>query len=251
MALIKKIIFFILLSSFAYAETADEMPTYSLVSTQVLEEVCRNGWCVNTTKKEFISSDGFLFETYLTDGTDSVWCLGYSKPCSTRGDTGGGKNEMIIHNVKNKQKVKIVNNSPAGDGRITRVEIPLEYKFIIIEIYSGGASCCSIFEFYSKDDLSLNPFIIENPVEEARFDYDGLLLSNGYLLVSENTIEVELMKEYPDDSYYCSLAARPYDKYQITLTPTGYESKLIELREWPSECKGSWWPLWLRLGLFE
>ena len=173
MALIKKIIFFILLSSFAYAETADELPTYSLVSTQVLEEVCRNSWCVNSIKKEFISSDGFLFETYLTDGTDSVWCLGYPKPCSTRGDTGGGKNEMIIHNVKNKQKVKIVNNSPANSGRITRIKTPLEYKFIIIEINSGGASCCSIFEFYSKDDLSLNPFIIDN--------------SNGYLLITDRT----------------------------------------------------------------
>ena len=172
--LLSIIVFGLLFSVNTYAENDYEVPTYSPVSTQVLEEVCRNGWCVNTIKKELISSDGFLFETYLTDDTDSVWCLAYSKeniPCSTIGDTGGGKNEMIIHNVKNKQKVKIVNNSPAKSGRIIRMETPLEYKFIIIEIYSGGASCCSIFEFYSKDDLSLNPFIIEN--------------SNGYLFITE------------------------------------------------------------------
>ena len=66
----------------------------------------------------------------------------------------------------------------------------------------------------------------------------------GFHIVSENTIEVELMKEYPDDSYGCSMASRPYDKYQITLTPTGHESKIIELREWPSQCKGYRWLLW-------
>jgi hypothetical protein len=167
----KKILLTILLSLFlstaGSAENEYELPKYSLVSTEVLEEVCTTKFgCAKTVKKEILSSDGFLFETYLTDNTDSVWCYNHFSepnfPCSTIGDTGGGKNEMIIHNVEKKQKVKVINNSIIESGRITRVDTPLEYKFIVMEIHSGGMACCVSYEFYFKEDLSLKPFVIEN-----------------------------------------------------------------------------------------
>ena len=148
--------------SSASSENKDEA-TYTLVSNQVLGEICTTKFgCANTVKKEFLSSDGFLFEVYTTNKTDAVWCLPYTdtnKPCSTIGDTGAGKNEMIIHDVKNNKKIKIINNSHSG--RITRLNTSPEFKYIIMEIYSGGASCCSTTELYSKQDVSLKPFVID------------------------------------------------------------------------------------------
>ena len=148
--------------SSASSENKDEA-TYTLVSNQVLEEICTTKFgCANTVKKELLSSDGFLFEVYTTNKTDAVWCLPYTdanKPCSTIGDTGAGKNEMIIHDVKNNKKIKIINNSHSG--RITRLNTSPEFKYIIMEIYSGGASCCSTTELYSKQDVSLKPFVID------------------------------------------------------------------------------------------
>ena len=162
----KKLLLTIFLSliwiSSASSENKDEA-TYTLVSNQVLEEICTTKFgCANTVKKEFLSSDGFLFEVYTTNKTDAVWCLPYTdknKPCSTIGDTGAGKNEMIIHDVKNNKKIKIINNSHSG--RITRLNTSQEFKYIIMEIYSGGASCCSTTELYSKQDVSLKPFVID------------------------------------------------------------------------------------------
>lgn len=161
------IIFSLLLSGNVNAEKDYETPKYSLISTQILEEVCSTKFgCSNTIKREILSSDGFLFETYLTDRSDSVWCYNHFSepnfPCSTIGDTGGGKNEMVIHNTKNKQKVRIINNSPIESGRISRIETPLEYKFIVVEVLTGGMACCVSYEFYFKEDLSLKPFVIEN-----------------------------------------------------------------------------------------
>ena len=50
--------------SSASSENKDEA-TYTLVSNQVLEEICTTKFgCANTVKKEFLSSDGFLFEVY-------------------------------------------------------------------------------------------------------------------------------------------------------------------------------------------
>ena len=163
------ITFGLLLSFNSHAENKYETPKYSLVSTEVIEEVCSTKFgCSNTIKKEILSSDGFLFETYLTDRSDSVWCYNHFSepnfPCSTIGDTGGGKNEMIIHNTKNKQKVSVYNNSPIESGRITRIQTPPDYKFIVMEIQSGGMACCVSYEFYFKEDLSLKPFVIENSV---------------------------------------------------------------------------------------
>ena len=169
-------------SNISIAETNYETPKYSLISVKVLEEVCRNDWCVNTIKKEVLSSDGFIFETYLTDDTDSVWCYNHFSdpnfPCSTIGDTGGGKNIMVIHNTKNKQKVSIFNNSPIESGRIARVETPLDYKFIVMEIESGGMACCSSYEFYLKEDLTRKPFIIENSVSSLSITKENRTILN-------------------------------------------------------------------------
>ena len=107
----KKFLLTILLSLFfstaGFAENKDEAFTYTLVSNQVLDEICTTKYgCANTVKKEFLSSDGFLFEVYTTNKTDAVWCLPYTdenEPCSTIGDTGAGKNEMIVNDVKNKK----------------------------------------------------------------------------------------------------------------------------------------------------
>ena len=183
----KKILLTILLSLFlstaGSAENEYELPKYSLVSTEVLEEVCTTKFgCANTVKKEILSSDGFLFETYLTDNTDSVWCYNHFSepnfPCSTIGDTGGGKNIMVIHNTKNKQKVSVFNNSPIESGRIARVETPLDYKFIVMEIESGGMACCSSYEFYLKEDLTRKPFIIENSVSSLSITKENRTILN-------------------------------------------------------------------------
>ena len=156
------IIAILFFSTAGFAENKDEALKYTLVSNLELEEVCGKSICANTVKKEFLSSDGFLFEAYTTNKTDAVWCLPYTnenEPCSTIGDTGAGKNEMIIHDVKNNKKIKIINNSHSG--RITRLNTSPEFKYIIMEIYSGGASCCSTTELYSKQDVSLKPFVID------------------------------------------------------------------------------------------
>jgi len=165
------------------AENKDET-THTLVSNQVLEEICTTKFgCANTVKKEILSSDGFLFETYTTNDTDAVWCLPYTdenQPCSTIGDTGAGKNEMIIHDVKNNKKTKIINNSPSG--RITRLETSSKYKYIVMETYTGGASCCSIIELYSKQDVSLAPFVIEETMGNFFINENKTFLNIEYVI---------------------------------------------------------------------
>ena len=46
-----------------------------IVSKEKLDKVCvSEDRCSTTVKKTMSSSDGFLFETYISDGPDSVWC---------------------------------------------------------------------------------------------------------------------------------------------------------------------------------
>ena len=182
----KKLLLTIFLSLFfsttGFAENKDEAFTYTLVSNQVLDEICTTKYgCANTVKKEFLSSDGFLFEVYTTNKTDAVWCLPYTdenEPCSTIGDTGAGKNEMIINDVKNNKKIKIINNSHSG--RITRLNTSPEFKYIIMEIYSGGASCCSTTELYSKQDVSLKPFVIDETMENFLINENKDLIESHF-----------------------------------------------------------------------
>ena len=48
---------------------------YELISEEKLDKVCvSEGVCSTTVKKVLSSNDGFIFETFLSDGIDSVWC---------------------------------------------------------------------------------------------------------------------------------------------------------------------------------
>ena len=81
---------------------------YEVVSEEKLDKVCVDeGVCSTTVKKVLSSNDGFIFETFLSDGSDSVWCgYGNETPCSTRGDYGGGRNEMKVISKKTNKKHK-------------------------------------------------------------------------------------------------------------------------------------------------
>lgn len=173
---------FLIFNNVGSAQNKDQSISYTLVSNHVMEEICTTKFgCASTVKKEFLSNDGFLFEVYTTNKTDAVWCLPYTndnKPCSTIGDTGAGKNEMTIHDVKNNKKIKIINDSHSG--RITRLNTSKEFMYIIMEIYSGGASCCSITELYSKQDISLKPFVIDEKMGNFSIDENINLVNSHF-----------------------------------------------------------------------
>ena len=71
------------------------------------------------------SNDGFLFETYISDGSDSVWCGTWSNnewlesinPCSTIGDYGGGGENIIVTNKKNNNE-KIIEGNGSSNIRV-------------------------------------------------------------------------------------------------------------------------------------
>ena len=126
---------------------------YELISEEKLDKVCvSEGVCSTTVKKVLSSNDGFIFETFLSDGSDSVWCgYGNETPCSTVGDYGGGRNEMNVISKKTNKSISIFG---AGDnGNITRIPTPIDYPYIVIKINTGGASCCTNFRLYSKENL--------------------------------------------------------------------------------------------------
>ena len=83
--------------------------SYEVVSKEKLDKVCvSKDMCSTTVKKILSSNDGFIFETYTSDGSDSVWCSTWSgnewvesiNPCSTIGDYGGGGENIIVTNKK-------------------------------------------------------------------------------------------------------------------------------------------------------
>ena len=134
---------------------------YELISEEKLgEKVCLKGGCSTTVKKVLSSNDGFIFETFLSDGSDSAWCGSFAsgsflfdkKPCSTVGAYGGGRNEMNVISKKTNKSISIFG---AGDnGNITRIPTPIDYPYIVIKINTGGASCCTSYELYSKENLT-------------------------------------------------------------------------------------------------
>jgi len=133
---------------------------YELISEEKVDEkVCMKGGCSTTVKKVLSSNDGFIFETFLSDGNDSVWCVSFASgswvfdknPCSTVGDYGGGRNEMNVISKKTNKSISIFG---VGDnGNITRISTPIDYPYIVIKINTGGASCCTNFRLYSKENL--------------------------------------------------------------------------------------------------
>ena len=134
---------------------------YELISEEKLDEkVCMKGGCSTTVKKVLSSNDGFIFETFLSDGSDSVWCgswasgswLSDKNPCSTVGDYGGGRDIMNVISKKTNKSISIFG---VGDnGNITRISTPIDYPYIVIKINTGGASCCTYFWLYTKEDLT-------------------------------------------------------------------------------------------------
>lgn len=147
--------------------------TYDVVSKEKLDKVCRSeDKCSTTVKKIMTSSDGFLFETYISDGPDSVWCGTWSgnewaesiNPCSTIGDNGGGGKNIIVTNKMNNIK-KII----AGNGtQLLRINAPEEYPYLIFSSTREGNSKNSqpIYALYKKDDLTFVSESRENKYSE-------------------------------------------------------------------------------------
>ena len=133
--------------------------TYDVVSKEKLDKVCRSeDRCSTTVKKTMTSSDGFLFETYISDGPDSVWCIEYRNdsflesynPCSTIGDNGGGGENIVVVNKKNRASTTIIGNGI----QLKRIATPEEYPYLIFVSASGGASTPPMYVLYNKNDLT-------------------------------------------------------------------------------------------------
>ena len=137
---------------------------YELISEEKLEETCAKadekwaGECSTTVKKIFSSNDGFIFETYTSDGSDSVWCGTWSNnswvdnknPCSTVGDYGGGGEDIIVTNKKTNKQITV-----SGNGvQLLRIPTPLDYPNLVFRLYTGGASCCGNYILYNKATLA-------------------------------------------------------------------------------------------------
>ena len=125
---------------------------YELISEEKLDKVCvSEGVCSTTVKKVLSSNDGFIFETFLSDGSDSVWCgYGNETPCSTVGDYGGGRNTMRVTSKKTNKSISV----SGAFGNVVRKPTPIDYPYIVFEINTGGASCCTSYELYSKENLT-------------------------------------------------------------------------------------------------
>ena len=147
--------------------------TYEIVSKEKLDKVCvSKDKCSTTVKKIMSSNDGFLFETYISDGSDSVWCGRWSNnewvesinPCSTIGDYGGGGENIIVTNKKNNNE-KIIE----GNGtKLLRIDAPQEYPYLIFSSVREGNSKSSqpVYALYNKDDLTFVSESRENKYSE-------------------------------------------------------------------------------------
>ena len=145
--------------------------TYDVVSKEKLDKVCRSeDRCSTTVKKTMTSSDGFVFETYISDGPDSVWCIEYRNdsflesynPCSTIGDNGGGGENILVVNKKNGASTTIIGNGI----QLKRIATPEEYPYLIFVSASGGASTPPMYVLYNKNDLTFVSESRENKYSE-------------------------------------------------------------------------------------
>lgn len=145
--------------------------TYDVVSKEKLDKVCRSeDRCSTTVKKTMTSSDGFVFETYISDGPDSVWCIEYRNdsflesynPCSTIGDNGGGGENIVVVNKKNGASTTIIGNGI----QLKRIATPEEYPYLIFVSASGGASTPPMYVLYNKNDLTFVSESRENKYSE-------------------------------------------------------------------------------------
>ena len=133
---------------------------YELISEEKLDKVCvSEGVCSTTVKRVVSSNDGFIFETFLSDGSDSVWCGALDNkwsdtenPCSTVGDYGGGRDVM---NVISKKTNKLITITSAG-ANVERIPTPMDYPYLVFKTNTGGTSG-AYFWLYTKEDLKLVP----------------------------------------------------------------------------------------------
>ena len=128
--------------------------------------------CARTKEIIYSSNYGFLFTVYQSEGedkrfgwTDVSYCND-KKLCSGISDFGGGKNEMQITDTKYNKKVSIFADTQWLDQQYGAISLhshlaPIEYPYLIIKKSNGGASCCVSFSFYLKEDIELEPFIID------------------------------------------------------------------------------------------
>ena len=136
----------------------------------------KRGECSGTIKLLTRSSDGFLFETFQSNSPQDVqYCdLGSNEPCSSQGDYGGGRLEMNVwmldkgrlYSQAELEKKKLAELTKKQEpltikgGHIGRVNAPVGYPYLVMEIFSGGGSCCVRYEFFLKENIFLKPYII-------------------------------------------------------------------------------------------
>lgn len=155
---------------------------HTVLKTKRLNKEClgKNNECSTTIKKIIESNDDLIFETYLSDKNDSVYCtsLNINVPCSTVGDYGGGKNLMKIINKKTKKELIIKNESKLESGSISRVvNTSKDFPYLFIKIHNGGTSCCSELRIYSKSGLDY--VTSEKELKTVSQNNDKLLNKNG------------------------------------------------------------------------
>ena len=161
-------------------ETLMEGEAHRILDQTLEEEVCRgkSGECSRTKRIISHSSDGFIFEYFQSDSRDNVSC-DENTICSSIGDYGGGRSEMNIWSygmgVLTEDGPKLSDLDPLRimgvDSAIqlslgvqlpvlSRKWAPIGYPYLVIKHFSGGASCCVRFDFYLKENLHLEPYIV-------------------------------------------------------------------------------------------
>jgi hypothetical protein len=170
-------------------ELLTEGVSYLVMREEILEDrfcLGKNGECSGTERFISRSSDGFTFEYFQSDSDDNHYCdKGY--PCSAIGDYGGGKTELNIWNHKGElvplssnydkylkayKSLKIhgaTTNIGVSAVSIGRVTTPIDYPYLVIYQFSGGGSCCVRYEFYTKEDLFQEPYVLDYTKNDILF----------------------------------------------------------------------------------
>ena len=133
--------------------------------------------CARTKEIIYSSNYGFLFTVYQSEGedkrfgwTDVSYCND-RKLCSGISDFGGGRNEMRIIDQKHNKYISVTADSLLPDWNCFMKQCgsislhshltSTRYPYLIIKKFTGGASCCVSFLFYLKEDIELDPFVID------------------------------------------------------------------------------------------
>lgn len=182
------------------------VPKYEIISSEKLEKRCEGkdkNQCAHTLKITLMSNDGFLFEVYQSDNWSGCEA---SYPCSTIGDLGAGRHEFVVKDMITKKKIVLGEDDFDGlwSARMKRVPAPIDYPYLIISHWSGGASCCFEFHIYLKSDISLPPY--KTPfsrsdylfaTQDQRIYYGGWTLLKGRLTTDYESAENQLREDEP------------------------------------------------------